>query len=216
MTAIMPPRHLEPREILDAAVEYNFPLNMYFGVFEELGRWQLEALQAVGMRPEHCLLDIGCGAMRLGLSAVEYLNDGNYCGIDAFGPYVELARHLARISGLQKAFSVLHDADFRFERFGRSFDFAMAQSVFTHLSLADIQRCMKALKPVMRPGGKFLFTYLHETTPTLGFMYYGLQLMQRARIENVGFFQELGGKYGARFEALNMPHPTQMVGLFHY
>ncbi len=75
---------------------------------------------------------------------------------------------------------------------------------------------MAALRPVMRPGGKFLFTYLHETTPTIGFLYSGSQLMHRARIENIAFFHELGEQHGARFEPLSLRHPTQNVGLFTY
>jgi SAM-dependent methyltransferase len=216
MTQTLPPRLPELPEIMDAAALYNLPPDHYFSQWEIYGRWQLEALKAVGLRPDHCLLDIGCGAMRLGLAAVSYLDDGNYSGIDAFEPYIRLAHHLAGMAKLNKSYAALHDADFAFGRFGKRFDFAIAQSVFTHLSPRDINRCMAALKPVMRPGGKFLFTYLHEKTPTVGFLYSGCQLMQRARIENSAFFQDLGEKHGARFEPLPMRHPTQNVGLYTY
>ena len=43
----------------------------------------MQALLAAGMTPEDTLLDIGCGALRLGHKAVPYLDPGHYWGTDA-------------------------------------------------------------------------------------------------------------------------------------
>ena len=104
--------------IIDAAVEFNLPPTEYFALWEDLARWQLDTLRGLGLDPRHRLLDIGCGAMRLGLGAVEYLDDGNYFGVDAFAPYLELARRLTGLSETQKKYALLLSQDFEFRRFG--------------------------------------------------------------------------------------------------
>ena len=45
-----------------------------------------------------------------------------------------------------------------FAQFGRKFDFALAHSVFTHLSFDLIERCLESLKKVMTAGGELIFT----------------------------------------------------------
>lgn len=53
--------------------------------------------------------------------------------------------------------------DFGFDRLGQTFDYALAQSVFTHLPLNKIMRCLLSMERVLVPGGKFFATiYLNE------------------------------------------------------
>lgn len=205
------------KTIIDAAVELNLPPSEYFALWDDLAQWQLNALRTVGLRPQHRLLDIGCGAMRLGLSAVDFLDDGYYYGVDTFPPYLELARKLAEKAEITRNFSLLLEDNFAFERFGTKFDFANAQSVFTHLSAAQCEQCMAALSNVMQPGGVFLFTYLIGAPQTQGFLYGGRHPMQRLAVTDPAFFAHLGPRHGARFEALSINHPTgQQVGLYRY
>ena len=63
--------NLDLQTRIDAAVEQNIAPDEYFSVWEEPGQWQLDALKSVGMAPHHRLVDVGCGAMRLGVYAVE-------------------------------------------------------------------------------------------------------------------------------------------------
>ena len=208
---------LEHQRIIDLAVELNLPPSEYFALWEDLAHWQLEALRTVGLLPRHRLLDIGCGAMRLGLAAVEHLEGGNYFGIDAYPPYLVLAKRLAAEAGLTKPFALLQSDDFAFRRFGTTFDYANAQSVFTHLSAEQCERCMEHLSCVMNPGGLFLFTYLIGVPKTRGFLYGGVQPMQRLAVPDQEFFYDLGRRYGASFEPQDLPHPTgQRVGLYRY
>jgi SAM-dependent methyltransferase len=210
-------RELDLQTRIDAAVENNLAPDEYFSIWEEPGRWQLDALRSIGMTPAHRLLDIGCGAMRLGLYAVDYLDDGGYFGIDAFPPYIAAARRLAEAAGLTKKFSLLRSKDFDFGGFGASFDFANAQSVLTHLSGEECDRCMAALRKVMRPGGSFFCTYLIGRPLTQGLLYGAMQPMRRFADQDPDFFRKLGERHGAHFEHLEIPHPTgQQVGVFRY
>lgn len=202
--------------IVDAAADHNLVPSEYFAHFERFGLWQLDALKQLGLMPHHSLLDVGCGAMRLGIYAVPYLSDGLYCGVDAFEKYIELGEDLARLAHLPKRYHLLACEDFCFERFGARFDFAIAQSVFTHLSVADTRRCIAATKKVMQPGARFLFTYLVGVPPTVGFLYAGVKPMRRLTIESDRFFADIAAEFGLTFEVPPISHPTQQVGLFRY
>ena len=52
------------------------------GLWEEIGELQFQFMVAQGLRPEHRLVDIGCGALRGGLHFVRYLDRGHYYGLD--------------------------------------------------------------------------------------------------------------------------------------
>jgi SAM-dependent methyltransferase len=52
------------------------------GLWEELGRLQLDFLKSRGLRPEHFLIDIGCGSFRAGVKLIPFLEQGHYFGLD--------------------------------------------------------------------------------------------------------------------------------------
>lgn len=133
------------------------------GHWEQIGQLQFDFLLARGLRPEHYLLDIACGALRLGVKAIPYLEPGHYLGI-------EKERSLLR-AGLQQELPVdvreekrprlLHDGNFRFWRLRQTVDVAIAQSLFTHLPPRLIGRCLGRLRPWLQPDGVFYATF-HE------------------------------------------------------
>ena len=49
---------------------------------------------------------------------------------------------------------------FEFKRFSKRPDFALAQSLFTHLSKRDIELCFGNLSSFVRPGCRFFATFL--------------------------------------------------------
>jgi cyclopropane fatty-acyl-phospholipid synthase-like methyltransferase len=202
---------------MDAAVEHNLVPNYYFSGWDSLCEWQMKTLKQLGLKPANTLLDIGCGAMRLGLEAIDYLESGRYFGVDPYEGYIALAHDLAKRQYIQKAYRIECSDAFDFNAFHTLFDYAIAQSVFTHLSLTDIELCIKNLRPTMQKEGKFLFTYILGDYPTLGFMFGGTHPMQRGWILDEKWFDTLAKTYGATFEKLSIAHPTgQLVGLFHY
>ena len=129
--------------------------------WETLGREQFEYLVARGLLPEHYLLDVGCGPLRAGVHFIRYLEAGHYYGVDKNADVldetrrVELPRH-----GLTDKQPVI-DAidDFAFGRLGRHFDYAIAHSVFTHLPLNSVIRCLMEIERALVPGGQFYATY---------------------------------------------------------
>ncbi|MEM7392171.1 MAG: class I SAM-dependent methyltransferase, partial [Verrucomicrobiota bacterium] len=151
--------------LVERAVRHGFaPTEVYyyrglwarFNMFQD---WQVETLMTYGLKPQHHLLDIGCGFLRLGMKLIPYLDDDRYCGIDPVAGYLELGRvYMKDIVGSEKTYHTRCTGDFDVAPFNRLFDVAMAHSVFTHLSFEQIRDCLRRLKPVMAPGGRLIFT----------------------------------------------------------
>jgi len=136
------------------------------GCWEEVGALQFDFLLDQGLQPRHHLLDIGCGALRLGVKAIPYLEPGHYLGIEKeasllqAGVDQELGREL-----LAKRPRLLCDHRFRFHRFRQPVEMAMAQSLFTHLPQRLIERCLRRLRPSLVAGGMLCATFFEVAEP---------------------------------------------------
>ncbi|MBN4072159.1 class I SAM-dependent methyltransferase, partial [Flavobacteriales bacterium AH-315-E23] len=181
----------------------------------DISEWQVAAVKKMGLLPEHNLLDVGCGSLRFGMEIIPYLNDGNYYGVDAFAPYLSLGKNIMEELGVEKNYSLLHSVSFEFDKFETKFDFAFAQSVFTHLSKSQIEDCIHALKKVMKPDGLFLFTYLQRKQP-LGFLYYGRQPMIYTTFCTDRFLQKIASQLNLEFKIVDLDHPSQRVGTLKF
>ena len=130
------------------------------GLWEEIGRLQFDFMVDRGLRPEHQLLDIGCGSLRGGVRFVEYLDPGHYVGVDVSADLLAAGRGELRRRGLlEKNPALIEDGSFSFSSIGREFDYAIAQSVFTHLPLNSIHRCLVSVSEVLRPSGELYATF---------------------------------------------------------
>lgn len=144
------------------AVEEGRHREVIGGLWKEIGEHQLRFMIEQGLKPSHRLLDVGCGSLRLGALAIAWLDPQRYFGSDlsadliAAGRERELDDHL-RDRAPPEHFSVSDDFDFTF--LPEAIDFAIAQSVFTHLPLNHLRRCLSKLAAHMRPGGRFFVTY---------------------------------------------------------
>ncbi|QKK10128.1 MAG: class I SAM-dependent methyltransferase [Planctomycetota bacterium] len=113
------------------------------------------------MRRGHRLLDIGCGALRGGVHLVRYLDAERYTGVDKepellrIGAEHELGAELMAA----KRPTLLALADFEFERLQARSDIAWAHSLFTHLPMEHIQRCLTNLRRAMPRGGVLYATF---------------------------------------------------------
>jgi SAM-dependent methyltransferase len=128
--------------------------------WDYLGKLQLDYLVEQGLRPEHYVLDVGCGPLRAGVHFIGYLDAGHYAGIDKRGDTLERARdiELPRYGLAKKSPNLLVNGAFEFSKLGMTFDYAIAQSVFTHLPVNNIVRCLVEMSKVLNPGGRFYAT----------------------------------------------------------
>ena len=135
-------------------------------MWEEMGSLQLEFMCSQGLRPHHQLLDMGCGALRAGLFFIRYLDSGNYFGLDINTSLIEAGRkELANASLNHRTPRLLVDDQFRASRFGVTFDFAIAQSLFTHLTMNHIINCIAEVRGVLKEGGQFYATFFEAPSP---------------------------------------------------
>lgn len=83
-----------------------------------------------------------------GVRFIPYLNRGNYLGIEKEGRLVKMgiAKELGQALYAGKAPEFVISSGFEFEKFSRKPDFALAQSLFTHLRLNDIELCLGNLR----------------------------------------------------------------------
>jgi SAM-dependent methyltransferase len=138
------------------------------GMWDEIGTLQYRFLSERGLLPQHRFLDIGCGSLRGGIHFIRYLEAGHYYGIDRDQNLLDAGRQFEL--GLQE-FSrrrptLLCRDDFDFTRFGVEFDYALAQSVFTHLTWNSILRCLVNVKKVLATRGCFLATFFEDMDGT--------------------------------------------------
>ena len=129
------------------------------GRWDETGRLQIRLLQEAGLQPQHRLLDIGCGALRLGCRAVLYLDPGHYWGTDVSGALMARGR-ATELSDPDRLplDNLIEDAAFAFPGVPATIDFAIAFAVFTHLPaihLAPALTNIRARFPVLQ---RLLFT----------------------------------------------------------
>lgn len=145
--------------------------------FRKVGVSMLERLVAVGLTPQHHVLDLGCGVGRLAIPLTQYLDaEAAYFGIDINLSAIAWCHE--RISTVYPSFqfSVLnvrnphyrHPQQFGQENIAQSvlpldarrrFDFVTAFSLFTHLVWADVQWYFAEIARRLKPGGRAFTTW---------------------------------------------------------
>ena len=148
------------RQLTAAEIAAGEHRNFVGGLWQEIGDLQFEFLMRNGLAAHHTLIDIGCGALRCGIPIIRYLDCGKYFGLDINSSLIEAARSELANEGLtNKHPQLLVNEKFDFARFGVHFDFAIAQSIFTHLDAQLISQCLGELHKVLKPDGKFFATF---------------------------------------------------------
>ena len=138
------------------------------GLWPEIGHLQIQWLLRHWLLPKHVLLDLACGSLRLGVYAIPYLNPGNYLGIDQHEGLIQDGIHeelgLDVYESQRPEFVV--SSEFELDKFTKRPDYVMIQSLFTHLTPEDIQRCLKELHGVATPQTKIFATFRDPSQTT--------------------------------------------------
>src|SRR5438067_7845268 len=119
-------------------------------------------LTTLGLRQHHSLLDIGCGSLRIGRLLIPYLNRGKYFGVEPNqwlvreGIRRELGESLVEIKRPTFFFSKSPNA---IVEANTSFDFAVAQSIFSHCGLDLIKGWLSAISRSLAQDGALVATF---------------------------------------------------------
>jgi len=124
------------------------------GFFDELGQLMLKIAVEAGLKPEHYLIDVGCGSGRLTKPAGSYLT-GRYLGTDVVPALLDNARKYGKPGWRFEEASAIaipeHDS---------AADVVCFFSVLTHLLHEDSFRYLRDAKRVLKPGGRIVFSFL--------------------------------------------------------
>src|SRR3972149_3472601 len=109
-------------------------------------------LTTLGLRQHHTVLDIGCGSLRIGRLLIPYLNVGQYVGIEPYKWLVDdgIAKEVGQdqINIKQPRFYIAEGARGLPES---PFDFALAQSIFSHTGPDLLDVWLGDLAPLIKP-----------------------------------------------------------------
>jgi predicted TPR repeat methyltransferase len=122
---------------------------------------QFDYLIEHGLRPEHRMLDIGCGNLRGGWRFIDHLEPGHYYGIDISPDILIAAKKTLAERGLQDKLphlTITGDLTFDFLP-DAHFDVVHAHSVFSHSPLDVIDQCLAHVGRILAPDGFFDFTF---------------------------------------------------------
>lgn len=148
------------KELTKKDIDNKLHRNIVGGLWGELGPLQCDFLKAQGLMPFHKLLDVGCGCLRGCLHYIKYLEEGNYCGLDVNSSLIQAGMLEIEEAGLaDKHPRLIVDDQFRVDKFGETFDFMVSVSLFTHLPMNIIVRCLSMVRKHLKPGGTYYSTY---------------------------------------------------------
>lgn len=170
-------------------------------------------LTTLGLRQHHSLLDVGCGSLRIGRLLIPYLNRGKYFGVEPAewlvreGIKRELGETLLQIKCPTFFFS---DSPETIAQEKVSFDFALAQSIFSHCGLDLIQNWLSAIARSLAQNGSLIATFLigEEDSSRTGWIYPECVNYRPATLERAAADVNL------RFQILDWKHPRQTWALF--
>lgn len=169
-------------------------------------------LVALGLRQHHHLLDIGCGSLRIGRLLIPYLNCGGYSGIEPNGWLIdegiqhEIGRDLVSI----KRPNLYVDDSARILPADAVYDFALAQSIFTHAGLDLVKSWLGGITSHLRDTGVLAASFIAgETDYVESDWVYPDCVPHRADT-----LERLGKEAGLRFIPLDWVHPTATWALF--
>jgi SAM-dependent methyltransferase len=127
----------------------------------EIGKLQFDYAVGHGLKPEMRMLEIGCGNLRAGRLFIEYLEPGNYYGVDISPDILIAAQDTIAEGGLAARLpylTLIKDLRLGFLP-EASFDFVHAHSVFSHSPIGVIDECFAHVGRVMTSDGFFDFTF---------------------------------------------------------
>lgn len=132
----------ETRRQIDAGMMTysNIGLDVDVGFMKKRAKGIIEAFKRAGCQPHHVVVDYGCGSLWIGEAFMDYLQPGNYVGLDVSDTF--FAEGLARlpadvVARKRPSVQVISDAVLR-EVSGRKPHFILSLAVMQHVPPEDL------------------------------------------------------------------------------
>ena len=198
------------QQLVDENERKSLEMSMGFpGQFNEHRRFQMHFLRDHGLMPHHKLLEIGCGPLTAGLPAIDYLDAGNYIGIDVRSSVLNMSWNQIGKAGLSnKNPRLIHSTNFGDNVLeDLHFDFILSFSVLYHLSDELLDSCFKAVSQRLKPAGAY---YVNVNTETPSDKWLEFPFIRRT----VADYAALADRHGLRLKDLGTlsDHGFSLVG----
>src|SRR5580692_743152 len=118
------------------------------------GLAQLEVLRRLGCKPHHRVLEIGCGALVAGFPVMQYLDAGNYVGVDPNAWLRARSLEIPEVAteAAMKRARFSSRSDFR-SGTDDKFDFIFSHSILSHASNDQLTDFFAAAAEQLAEGG---------------------------------------------------------------
>src|SRR3989338_4961852 len=195
----------------------------YVGTNPEEGTAQLAILMYHGCKPSDTVFELGCGALIAGYPIMQYLDAGNYFGIEPNKWLVEDSLKIPQIkeTASQKSPRIAHNTEFDGSEFKTKFDYVIGHSIFSHAAHWQWPLFLKNIDTCVGPGSKILVSLHFTEGNTYGDVgYKGTELDFNEWVcPGISFFrketiQDCAEKYGYNFKVdlvapmlINIAHP---------
>lgn len=131
------------------------------GRYDIIAAMSFNLLTCCGLRQHHNLLDVGCGSLRLGRIVIPYLNSGKYIGVEPNKWLIDEA--IKRETGktlikIKKPKFIIDDSISSHNI--PQFNFAIAQSIFSHTKLSLFKQWMTELTNNISDDGCIFATFI--------------------------------------------------------
>ena len=170
-------------------------------------------LTTLGLRQHHSLLDVGCGSLRIGRLLIPYLNRRKYFGVEPNEWLVEegIKRELGQaLLEIKRPTFFFSDSPEVIAQTKLSFDFVVAQSIFSHCGLDLIKNWLAAISRSLGDDGALVATFLpgEKDSQNNGWVYPECVNYRPTTL------RDAAAEVGLRFELLDWKHPRQTWALF--
>ena len=125
------------------------------GDWKEMGIKLSKFVQSHGVKSGMDLLDFGCGNGRLAYALSKELDLKSYVGIDIIQELLTYAENKC-----PNNYKFILNNSLSIPLIDFQFDFVVGFSIFTHLFQAEIMIYSKEIFNLLKPGGKFLYSFL--------------------------------------------------------
>lgn len=104
------------------------------------------------------MLEVGGGCLSAGVPLIEYLDGGNYVGIEPNTWLLDAAKSSWRTRWLlaRKRATFLDRTDFDASGLGRTFDYVLAHSILSHCAHRQLEQFVANAARVLRPSGRIV------------------------------------------------------------
>jgi len=135
------------------------------GYWDRLQMYQIGFLRRMGLKPDHSLLDIGCGPLQGGLAFIRYLRPTRYVGIDLREEAIKAGYlQIAKENLVAKnPFLIVSDNFGKTELGDREFDYFWASQVMYSMDEGQIDALLEQIAARMKPDSTFYGDILSST-----------------------------------------------------